>query len=74
MAVWLAERVGQSGQVVATDIDVTYVKRLNLLNSRSAPAHILDGPVYVHFLLLNCLVNKSEWSDQPPNRSSVAGK
>jgi hypothetical protein len=32
MAVWLAERVGQSGQVVATDIDVTYLKRLNLLN------------------------------------------
>jgi 2-polyprenyl-3-methyl-5-hydroxy-6-metoxy-1,4-benzoquinol methylase len=28
MAVWLAERVGESGQVVATDIDVTYLKRL----------------------------------------------
>jgi ubiquinone/menaquinone biosynthesis C-methylase UbiE len=30
MAVWLAERVGESGQVVATDIDVTFLKRLNL--------------------------------------------
>src|SRR6202162_6438796 len=32
MAVWLAERVGESGQVVATDIDVTYLKRLNFPN------------------------------------------
>jgi len=26
MAVWLAEQVGESGEVVATDIDVTYLK------------------------------------------------
>ncbi len=28
MAVWLAERVGDTGHVVATDIDVSYLKRL----------------------------------------------
>ena len=28
MAVWLAEQVGPSGEVVATDIDVTYLRRL----------------------------------------------
>ena len=32
MAVWLAEQVGESGEVVATDIDVTYLKQLNLPN------------------------------------------
>jgi len=32
MAVWLAEQVGDSGEVVATDIDVTYLKQLNLSN------------------------------------------
>jgi len=32
MAVWLAERVGDRGHVVATDIDVSYLKRLNLPN------------------------------------------
>ena len=26
MAVWLAERVGDRGHVVATDIDVSYLK------------------------------------------------
>ena len=38
MAVWLAERVGDRGHVVATDIDVSYLKSLNLTNPRSAPA------------------------------------
>ena len=32
MAVWLAERVGDHGHVVATDIDLTYLKRLNVPN------------------------------------------
>src|SRR6266436_997381 len=32
MAVWLADRVGEGGKVVATDIDVTYLKRLHLPN------------------------------------------
>src|SRR5262249_20305982 len=29
MAVWLAEQVGANGHVVATDIDVTYLGRLD---------------------------------------------
>lgn len=32
MAVWLAERVGSSGRVVATDIDVTYLEHLDVPN------------------------------------------
>lgn len=45
MAVWLAERVGESGQVVATDIDVTYLKRLNLPNVEVRQHNILDDPL-----------------------------
>ena len=45
MAVWLAERVGESGQVVATDIDVTYLKRLNLPNLEVRQHNILDDPL-----------------------------
>jgi len=45
MAVWLAERVGESGQVVATDIDVTYLKRLNLPNLEVRKHNILDDPL-----------------------------
>ena len=30
MAVWLAERVGDRGHVVATDIDVSYLKALTV--------------------------------------------
>ena len=44
MAVWLAERVGASGRVVATDIDVTYLKRLNLPNLEVYQHNILDDP------------------------------
>ncbi len=44
-AVWLAERVGESGQVVATDIDVTYLKRLNLPNVEVRQHNILDDPL-----------------------------
>jgi ubiquinone/menaquinone biosynthesis C-methylase UbiE len=32
MAVWLAERVGPSGGVFATDIDVSYLERLDAHN------------------------------------------
>jgi len=45
MAVWLAERVGESGQVVATDIDVTYLKRLDLPNLEVRKHNILDDPL-----------------------------
>src|SRR5947209_6416716 len=45
MAVWLAERVGESGQVVATDVDVTYLKRLNLPNLEVCQHNILDDPL-----------------------------
>jgi SAM-dependent methyltransferase len=45
MAVWLAERVGESGQVVATDIDITYLKRLNLPNLDVRQHNILDDPL-----------------------------
>jgi SAM-dependent methyltransferase len=42
MAVWLAERVGESGQVVATDIDMTYLKRLNVPNLEVRQHNILE--------------------------------
>jgi len=41
MAVWLAEKVGESGKVVATDIDVTYLKRLQLPNLEVRQHNIL---------------------------------
>jgi len=41
MAVWLAERVGENGLVVATDIDVTYFQRLNLPNIEVRQHNIL---------------------------------
>jgi SAM-dependent methyltransferase len=43
MAVWLAERVGSSGHVVATDIDVAYLERLNHPNLEVRRHNILDG-------------------------------
>jgi hypothetical protein len=36
MALWLAGQVGPSGEVVATDIDVTYLRRLEAQTSRSS--------------------------------------
>jgi SAM-dependent methyltransferase len=45
MAVWLAERVGESGHVVATDIDLTYLKRINLPNLEVRRHNILDDPL-----------------------------
>jgi SAM-dependent methyltransferase len=47
MAVWLAERVGPSGRVVATDIDVTHLKRLNLPNLEVYQHNILEDPLDV---------------------------
>src|SRR4029077_18552479 len=45
MATWLAERVGPTGQVVATDIDCRYLARLDLPNLRVAQHNILDDPL-----------------------------
>ena len=42
MAVWLAERVGENGQVVATDIDVTYLRWLDLPNLEVHQHNIFD--------------------------------
>jgi SAM-dependent methyltransferase len=45
MAVWLAEQVGPSGQVVATDIDVGYLKRLEVPSLEVQEHNILDDPL-----------------------------
>ena len=45
MAVWLAEQVGESGEVVATDIDLTYLKQLNLPNLEVRQHNILNDPL-----------------------------
>jgi SAM-dependent methyltransferase len=45
MAVWLAERVGPSGHVVATDIDLTYLARLQLPNLTVRQHDILEDPL-----------------------------
>ena len=45
MAVWLAERVGPTGHVVATDIDVAYLERLNPPNLEVRRHNILDDPI-----------------------------
>jgi SAM-dependent methyltransferase len=45
MAVWLAERVGPNGRVVATDIDVTYLERLEVPNLEVRRHNILDDPL-----------------------------
>jgi SAM-dependent methyltransferase len=45
MAVWLAERVGETGQVVATDIDDTYLQRLNVANLEVREHNILEDPL-----------------------------
>jgi SAM-dependent methyltransferase len=42
MAVWLAEQVGESGKVVAADIDVTYLKRIHLPNLEVRQHNILE--------------------------------
>ena len=45
MAVWLAEQVGESGHVVATDIDLTYLQRLNRPNLEVRKHNILEDPL-----------------------------
>jgi SAM-dependent methyltransferase len=45
MALWLAEQVGPSGEVVATDIDVTYLQRLEVPNLEVVEHNILDSPL-----------------------------
>src|SRR5262250_3377987 len=42
MAVWLAKQVGVSGHVVATDIDLTYLNRLDVPNLEVRRHNILD--------------------------------
>jgi hypothetical protein len=45
MAVWLAERVGDNGHVVATDMDLTYLKRFNVPNLEVRQHNILEDPL-----------------------------
>ena len=45
MAVWLAEQVGPAGEVVAVDIDTSYLGRLELPNLRVVTHNILAGPL-----------------------------
>ena len=47
MAVWLAEQVGATGQVVATDVDTRYLSRLELPNLEVVEHDILDDPLDV---------------------------
>lgn len=45
MAVWLADQVGPTGEVVAVDIDTSYLDRLEVANLRVVRHNILDGPL-----------------------------
>ena len=45
MAVWLAEQVGPTGHVVATDIDTRYLARLDVPNLEVLQHSILDDPL-----------------------------
>ena len=47
MAVWLAEQVGATGQVVATDVDTRYLSRLELANLEVVEHNILEDPLDV---------------------------
>ena len=42
MAVWLAEQVGPTGQVVATDVDTRYLSRLQIPNLEVVEHNILE--------------------------------
>lgn len=42
MAVWLAQQVGANGRVVATDVDITYLNRLDLPNLEVRRHNILN--------------------------------
>jgi SAM-dependent methyltransferase len=45
MAVWLAEQVGPTGHVVATDLDTRQLSRLDLPNLEVVEHNILDDPL-----------------------------
>jgi len=45
MAVWLAEMVGPAGHVVATDVDVAYLRRLEVPNLEVVEHNILEDPL-----------------------------
>ena len=45
MAVWLAEQVGPTGQVVATDVDTRYLSRLEIPNLAVVQHNILEDPL-----------------------------
>lgn len=45
MAIWLAEQVGPTGHVVATDIDIGYLERLELPNLEVLEHNILEDPL-----------------------------
>ncbi len=45
MAVWLAQQVGPTGHVVATDIDLRYLSKLNLPNLQVVHHNILEDPL-----------------------------
>ena len=45
MAAWLAEKVGPTGHVVATDVDVGYLRRLNVPNLEVVEHNILEDPL-----------------------------
>ena len=45
MAVWLAKQVCESGHVVATDIDISYLKRLDVPNLEVRQHNILQDPL-----------------------------
>src|SRR5262249_46882350 len=45
MAVWLAQRVGEKGGVVATDIDTTYLERLSIPNLEVRRHDSLEDPL-----------------------------
>jgi SAM-dependent methyltransferase len=47
MAVWLAEQVGPTGQVVATDIDTRYLQRLDVPNLEALEHNILEDSLDV---------------------------
>jgi hypothetical protein len=47
MAVWLAQQVGETGQVVATDVDITYLSRVQIPNLEVRRHNILEDPLEV---------------------------
>ena len=47
LAVWLAKKVGKSGRVVATDIDLSYLKRLHVPNLEVRKHNILEDSLEV---------------------------